>query len=74
MGDKKVSSRFQEVIETVEELPPDDQQLLIEIVRQRLIQRRRAKLAADVYEARKAYQEVKVQRGTAADLMEKLAK
>ena len=52
-----VSSRFQQVIETVEALPPDDQLLLIEIIRQRLIQYRRAELAAEVAEARQSYQE-----------------
>lgn len=70
MGKKRVSSRFQEVIETVEALPPDDQQLLIEIIRQRLIQHRRTELAADIAEARKAYREGQVRRGTVTDLME----
>ena len=44
-----------EVIETVEALPPDDQQLLVEILRQRLVQHRRAELAADIAAARAAY-------------------
>ena len=56
MSEKMASYRFQEVIETVEALPPDDQELLIEIIRQRLIQQRRAELAADIAEARNAYQ------------------
>jgi len=73
MNKKKTSSRFQEVIETVESLPPDDQALLIEIIRQRLIQHRRAELAAEIAEARRAYQQGKVSRGTVADLMKELA-
>ena len=73
MGKKEVSSRFQQVIETVEALPPDDQLLLIEIIRQRLIQHRRAELAADIAEARQAYQRGEVHRGTVADLMGELA-
>jgi len=72
MGEKRVSSRFQEVIETVEALPPDDQQLLIEIIRQRLIQHRRANLAEEIAEARRAYREGKVRRGTVTELMEEL--
>lgn len=44
--------------------------MLIEIVRQRLIQQRRAELAADIAEARNAYQRSEVRRGTVADLME----
>ena len=73
MSKKRASSRFQEVIETVEALPPDDQALLIELVRQRLIQHRRAELAAEIAEARHAYQRSQVRRGTVADLMKELA-
>jgi len=73
MGKEKVSSRFQQVIETVEALPLDDQLLLIEIIHQRLIQHRRAELAADIAEARQAYQHGEVCHGTVADLMEELA-
>ena len=73
MSEKMVSSRFQEVIEAVEALPPDDQELLVEIIRKRLIEQRRARLAADIAEARNAYQCGEVRRGTVADLMEELA-
>ena len=73
MNKKETSSRFQEVIETVESLSPDDQALLIEIIRQRLIQHRRAELAAEIAEARRTYQQGKVSRGTVADLMKELA-
>ena len=72
MIDTTSSSRFQEVIETVEALPPDDQELLIEIIRRRLIQHRRAELAADIAEARNAYKRGEVCRGTVADLMKEL--
>ncbi len=71
--DKGASSRFQEVIEVVEALPLDDQLLLIEIVRQRLIHHRRRELAADIAEARQVYQQGKIRRGTVADLMKELA-
>jgi hypothetical protein len=72
MSKKTASSHFQEVIETVEALPPDDQTLLIEIIRQRLIQHRRTELAADIAEARDAYHRGEIRRGTVADLMEEL--
>ena len=72
MNQKVASSSFQQVIETVEALPAGDQALLIEIIRQRLIQRRRPELAADIAEARKAYQRGDVRRGTVVDLMEEL--
>jgi hypothetical protein len=67
------SSRFQEVIETVEALPPDNQIMLIEIIRQRLIEHRRAQLASDVAESRAAYQSGDVSRGSVADLIEALS-
>jgi hypothetical protein len=44
-----------------------------QVIEQRLIQHRRAELAADSAEARQAYQEGEVRRGTVADLMEELA-
>ena len=72
MSEKVVSSCFQEVIETVEALPRDDQTLLIEIIRRRLIEQRRDQLAADIVEARNAYQCGEVRRGTVADLMVEL--
>lgn len=72
MGKKKSSSSFQEIIEDIEALPPDDQELLIELIRQRLIQRRRTELVMEVAEARRAYRQGKVRRGTVADLMQEL--
>jgi len=66
------SSHFQEVIEAVEALPFDDQTLLIEIIRQRLIQHRRTELSVEVAEARQAYQRGEVRRGAVADLMKEL--
>ena len=66
-------SHFQEVIEMVETLPPDDQVLLVDIIRQRLIQHRRSELAADIAQARDAYERGEVHRGTVSDLMKKLA-
>ncbi len=69
---RTVSSRFQEVIEVVESLPPDDQALLIEIVQERLVQWRRAELVKDVVESRSAYKSGDIQRGTVADLLRDL--
>jgi hypothetical protein len=66
------SSDFQRVIEDVETLPVDDQMLLIEIIRQRLIQHRRSELVAEVAEARQAYRAGDVRRGTVEDLLKEL--
>ncbi|NPV30006.1 MAG: hypothetical protein HPY58_10255 [Firmicutes bacterium] len=56
---RKIFFALQEVVEAVEALPQDDQLLLIEIIRRRLIQHRRAELAAEVAEARRAYQKAR---------------
>jgi len=66
------ASHLQEAIETVEALSPDDQTLLIEVVRHRLVQNRRMEMAAEVTEARADYQRGQVRRGTVADLMKEL--
>jgi hypothetical protein len=68
-----LSPRFQTVIETIEALPPDDQLLLIEIIRQRLIQYRRAELVTEVAEARQSYLHGDIKRGTVDDLLKDLA-
>lgn len=60
-------SEFQRVIEQVETLPLDDQLMLIEIIRQRYIGQRRSELAAEIAEARQAYNTGEVHRGTVED-------
>jgi len=66
------SSSFQEVIEIVEALPLDEQEQLIEIIRQRLTAIRRQDLVTQVGEARQAYRSGEVHRGSVSDLMEEL--
>ena len=66
------SSVFQNAIEGVERLPIDDQLLLIEIIRQRMIQHRRNELITRVAEARAAYRTGDVRRGSVDDLMQEL--
>jgi ClpP class serine protease len=67
------SSDFQRAIETVEELPPEEQAMLIEIVRQRLIEERRGELADEISAGRGAYERGDVTRGTTEDLLKELA-
>jgi len=71
MSDQKIS-HFQEVIEAVETLPPEDQLMLIDIIRQRLIEQRRSELISEVAEARQAYYRGEVRHGTVVDLMKEL--
>ena len=72
MSEKTTSSHFQEVIEMVETLSPDDQALLVAIIHQRLIQNKRAELAVEIAEAREAYKRGETRSGTVADLMREL--
>ena len=72
MSEKTTSSHFQEVIEMVETLSPDDQALLVAIIHQRLIQNRRVELAVEIAEAREAYKRDETRSGTVVDLMREL--
>jgi len=67
------SSAFQRAIESVEMLPVDDQMLLVETIRRRLIQHRRADLVTQVAEARAAYQAGDARRGSVEDLLAELS-
>ena len=62
-------SSFQEVIEIVERLPADEQEMLIEIIHQRLLEMRRKLLVAEVAEAQQAYQIGDIRRGDVSDIM-----
>jgi hypothetical protein len=66
------TSKFQELIDSVEELSIEDQEFLLEIVHKRLIEQKRSNLEGRIAEARKSYQKGEVQRGTVADLMKVL--
>ena len=66
------SSAFQKAIEGVETLPVDDQLLLIQIIKHRLIQHHRSELVSEVAEARAAYRTGNVQRGTIDDLLREI--
>lgn len=65
---------FQELIESIEALPIDDQELLVEIIRKHLTQQRRARLLDEISEALNDYEKGEVRRGTVADLMRTLEK
>ena len=66
------TSLFQQAIETVESLSPEEQTILIEIIQNRLKQPRRDELLQAVAESEKDYAQGNVRRGTVADLMAEL--
>ena len=63
---------FDEALDTVESLPPDDQLLLVDVIRRRLTDYRRRRLVAEVAEAEAAYERGEVRRGSIDDLMREL--
>ena len=64
---------FQEVLDIVESLPEYQQEDLVDIIRRRLIEQRRDKLADSIREAREEYARGEVKRGTVDDLMKELS-
>ena len=64
--------RFDEVLEAIDKLPPEDQETLIAIVERRRIAERRAALAKDVHEARQEFQSSACQPRTPGDLMKEI--
>ena len=63
-----VSSPFQKAIDVIEALPPEDQEMLIDLIRRRLIERRRAEIACHAAETLQAVREGRAQYGTVEDL------
>jgi len=61
--------RLQDVLEAVQQLAPEEQAILIEIVHKRLVQGRRAEIAEEIKAAREAYRRGDVRRGTVEDLL-----
>jgi len=68
-----VASQLQNVIDAVEDLSDEDQALLIQIVYRRLAERRRARLVAEVAEARADYKAGRVRVGDIDDLLRDLS-
>jgi hypothetical protein len=64
---------FQEVLDIVESLPEYQQEDLVDIIRRRLIEQRRERLADSIREAREEYARGEVKKGTVDDLMKDLS-
>ena len=64
---------FQEVLDIVESLPEYQQEDLIDIIRRRLIEQRRDKVAESIREAKEEYARGDVKKGTVDDLMKELS-
>jgi hypothetical protein len=62
------TSLLQQALEVVDKLPPEDQETLIEVVRRRLIEQRRAEIAHNATATLQAVREGKAQYGSAEDV------
>jgi CHASE3 domain sensor protein len=60
---------FDEALEIIESFPDEQKESIIEIVKRRLADERRERLAQTVKEAREEYARGEVRRGTVDDLM-----
>ena len=69
MAEAAAKSSFQELIESVEALPLDDQQILMDIINMRIIEQRRDELFSDMKESLEAYRKGEVRIGTVDDLL-----
>jgi len=65
---------FQKALEIIESLPEEQRESLMDIVRRRLIEERRDRLAQSIKEAREEYKRGKIRKGTVDDLMNELSK
>lgn len=65
---------FNDVLEIVDSLPEGQRETLIEIVKHRLIEERRDKLAQRIKEAKETYAKGEVRKGSIDDLMCEISK
>jgi hypothetical protein len=67
-----MSTSFQQTLEVVEQLSVDEQETLIDIVRRRLADQGRKRIARDVVEARDEQQAGQGKKTTVEDLMKEI--
>lgn len=64
--------RFDDVLDAADQLSLDEQETLIDILRRRMIERRRAVLAKEIEEADKEFQDGKCKTVTPSELMKEI--
>ncbi|MBV6623660.1 MAG: hypothetical protein KI793_12120 [Rivularia sp. (in: Bacteria)] len=67
-------SRFNQVLESIETLSLSEQEALIQVVRQRLVEKRRDEIAVNIAQAQFEYAKGEVFRGTVSEIMDELDK
>ena len=68
------TATFNEALDIIESFPEEQKESIIEIVKHRLTEERRERLAQTVKEARKEYSRGEVRRGTVDDLIREIAR
>jgi hypothetical protein len=63
---------YGQVLDSIEALPEEQQESLLDIVRKRLTERRRAELVKSVAEARKEFKSGKIRPATTSEIMRKV--
>jgi hypothetical protein len=66
------TSIFNNAMETIEALPAEDQQALIDLLQKRLVENRRSEIAANIVQAKAEYEAGQVVRGNIDDIMNEL--
>lgn len=66
------ASPFEAALEVIDRLPSDDQEAIIEIVRKRIIDRRRREIADNAQATLQAFREGRASYGTVDDLRREL--
>lgn len=67
------TTTFDEALDIIESFPEEQRESMVEIIKHRLIEERRERLAQTVKEAREEYARGEVRRGTVDDLMREIA-
>ncbi|MBI4746579.1 MAG: hypothetical protein HY786_08600 [Deltaproteobacteria bacterium] len=65
---------FDEALELVESLPEEQRETLVEIIKRRLIEERKNKLARSIKKGREEFASGKIRKGNLEDLMRELSK
>jgi hypothetical protein len=66
------SSSFNAVLESIEALPTEEQEILLDLIQRRLIERRRTEIADNISQSTQEHQSGQVFRGTVDELMAEL--
>lgn len=65
-------SRLDQVLESIETLSNEDQEMLVELIHRRLVERRREQIAKHIAQAQADYETGKIFRGTIEDVIAEL--